>query len=540
MTAYISTQTGNWNDVDTWGGGGYPDTSADTVSIVVGHEVNYNVDGSAVQLGAVTVAGILSIDTSMSTYLRMNANFIIASGGEFLCGSSVSPLSDSYTFTYEFDNASSGEFGITDSGTMNVRLWGTIPSAWNGANEWWDTSNGAISATDTAVVTDNSTGWGVGDKLVIMSNTNNQSEVVTIDAISGTSITLDSGVTYGHSDGVIIFNIERNIIFKNTNNLYPGYITLDNSTSSIIELQAVLLDDMNGTSWSKTGLKIRSANVIINWFVANGCRHGLEMNSFAGTMTDCLYFNSLDKGTTGAYEYQATRCFWIETQDKGINDSAVSDNSWFTDCMFFMNGVAAYLQGYGVVFTDCYFDTYNSVTYANSQAANISRNGFIYFKNCNFTESRPINGANEYGNAHCIDYNRVSGANMYYTGSLWEPESTIVKTPGNTNCLRCRSSVDVTPTELVFDLPIDATGTATVTFYSKAGAVGHMGVRDARLFDEDDNEDSLTISNADTNWNLNTLTLSVVDGEVIKLAFELGDSNVNKYIYIDEITLSIA
>lgn len=33
MTAFTATQTGNWNDAATWGGGGYPQTSGDTASI---------------------------------------------------------------------------------------------------------------------------------------------------------------------------------------------------------------------------------------------------------------------------------------------------------------------------------------------------------------------------------------------------------------------------------------------------------------------------------------------------------------------------
>lgn len=52
MTAYVSTQTGNWTDTATWGGGGYPQ-SGDSFTITNGHTVTQNAnvtvgDGSTV------------------------------------------------------------------------------------------------------------------------------------------------------------------------------------------------------------------------------------------------------------------------------------------------------------------------------------------------------------------------------------------------------------------------------------------------------------------------------------------------------------
>ena len=46
MASYTSTQSGNFNDAATWGGGGFPNANADTFTITNGHTVVYNVSGT--------------------------------------------------------------------------------------------------------------------------------------------------------------------------------------------------------------------------------------------------------------------------------------------------------------------------------------------------------------------------------------------------------------------------------------------------------------------------------------------------------------
>ena len=68
MAAYTSTQSGDWNNVATWGGGGYPSIAGDTATIASGHTVTYNVS-SAIELGDISITGILSFSTAMNTKL---------------------------------------------------------------------------------------------------------------------------------------------------------------------------------------------------------------------------------------------------------------------------------------------------------------------------------------------------------------------------------------------------------------------------------------------------------------------------------------
>lgn len=63
MAAFTSTQSGNWNDVNTWGGGGYPfqASATDTATIASGHTVTITADNVYAGTGAVSVNGVMTI-----------------------------------------------------------------------------------------------------------------------------------------------------------------------------------------------------------------------------------------------------------------------------------------------------------------------------------------------------------------------------------------------------------------------------------------------------------------------------------------------
>lgn len=101
MAAYTSTQNGNWNDVNTWGGGGSPDTNADTATI--GHEVTYNLGDSAITFNNVTInsSGVLIFPTaSDSTLLFDTTGILTVNSGDYgdICTASVKG-SGSYVIT---------------------------------------------------------------------------------------------------------------------------------------------------------------------------------------------------------------------------------------------------------------------------------------------------------------------------------------------------------------------------------------------------------------------------------------------------------
>ena len=46
MTAYTSSQSGNFSSASTWGGSGFPDTNSDTWTVANGHTVTYDVSSA--------------------------------------------------------------------------------------------------------------------------------------------------------------------------------------------------------------------------------------------------------------------------------------------------------------------------------------------------------------------------------------------------------------------------------------------------------------------------------------------------------------
>ena len=73
MAAYTSTQSGNFSDPNTWGGGGYPDTNADTFTIVAGHTVTYDVTTALTEgLGSSVVNSGGTFIMDNNTVIRFN------------------------------------------------------------------------------------------------------------------------------------------------------------------------------------------------------------------------------------------------------------------------------------------------------------------------------------------------------------------------------------------------------------------------------------------------------------------------------------
>ena len=95
MAAYTSTQTGDFDDAATWGGGGWPNADGDTVTIAAGHTVTYDLTTPLnTGLGTITInnGGTLILDTNSviriagaATYqFACDGNFIVRTGSKIL------------------------------------------------------------------------------------------------------------------------------------------------------------------------------------------------------------------------------------------------------------------------------------------------------------------------------------------------------------------------------------------------------------------------------------------------------------------------
>jgi len=93
MAAYTSTQSGNFSNVATWGGGGYPNLDGDTVTIAAGHTVTYDIT-TPLNLGLSTflinAGGTLRFNANTQIRLGNGGNFTC--NGNFFCNTGVKIL----------------------------------------------------------------------------------------------------------------------------------------------------------------------------------------------------------------------------------------------------------------------------------------------------------------------------------------------------------------------------------------------------------------------------------------------------------------
>lgn len=81
MAAYTSTQSGNFTDSATWGGGGYPSADGDTFVVSSSHTVTYNTNSPVTNgFGDSYIDGTLT-HASGATHIRMNGRLYIRTNG---------------------------------------------------------------------------------------------------------------------------------------------------------------------------------------------------------------------------------------------------------------------------------------------------------------------------------------------------------------------------------------------------------------------------------------------------------------------------
>ncbi len=123
-----------------------------------------------------------------------------------------------------------------------------------------DTLGAAISIGNQSFTTTNSTGWAIGNKILVPKTTINnvdENEVVTITGISGTTIYIDSNgngtggtpnFTYAHGNGMNIANLTRNVKVFAGNTIYDiGYFYINEiTTQANVNVDNVEFSDFRG------------------------------------------------------------------------------------------------------------------------------------------------------------------------------------------------------------------------------------------------------------------------------------------------------
>lgn len=251
MAAYTSTQSGNFNDAATWGGGGWPNANTDTFTVSAGHTVTYNLTTPLNQgLGSSVVnsGGTFIMDTNTvirfngaSTYhFAVSGNLIVRPGAKTLLKGQASseriydirPLS----FVPTTATGTSGQNTITVASNVSQIIVGNKVSGTGIATNARVTAiNGnvlTLSANNTGTVSGNLT---VGNYVEIIGTEGMPSTTV---ATAVTSAQFEQGffvaanaTSFAVGDWIAVYR--RGITDALVNRNDEGYIIHDISTNTI-------------------------------------------------------------------------------------------------------------------------------------------------------------------------------------------------------------------------------------------------------------------------------------------------------------------
>lgn len=118
MAAYTSTQTGNFSDSATWGGGGSPSANGDTFQVSTGHTVTIDsgLTSPSSGFGDSNVYGILQSQSGATNMLRMNGLLRIRDSGTIHLRAGA---------TVEITGGSSNNHGVQCDGSSDIILEGS-------------------------------------------------------------------------------------------------------------------------------------------------------------------------------------------------------------------------------------------------------------------------------------------------------------------------------------------------------------------------------------------------------------------------------
>jgi hypothetical protein len=88
--------------------------------------------------------------------------------------------------------------------TSGTDAWYALPQQFQpqvGASIANTTLNGAVSAAATSITVTAATNIAAGDVLFVKGNTDAENEVPRVKSVSGTTVTLEEGLTYAHNSG---------------------------------------------------------------------------------------------------------------------------------------------------------------------------------------------------------------------------------------------------------------------------------------------------------------------------------------------------
>lgn len=300
MTAYTSTQTGNWNDVATWGGGGSPSSGADTATISTDHTVTIPA-GVTITCGAITFGAGSATRTTLTINgtLEMAGAITMAAASAMTAGAGAALDLNGYDIT----GPAPGEY--TFIGTANSRI--TILSTGT-AGRFLSGGNGLVpdfrycdfSGLGNSVLGRTHGGAVRFANYQYCTFTNCGSL-----ALEETSVQDNAGFLLSHCD----FRNQSTADPETSNAWYP---LLSQSNALGTRARTIEYCTWNKTSGVNSVMWIDATAVNVNSCVIEGCKIYANATAPSPAFSDCFIGNELDQElfkTGNTYFDSFTNCF---------------------------------------------------------------------------------------------------------------------------------------------------------------------------------------------------------------------------------------
>lgn len=293
MPAYTSTQSGNFDAVATWGGGGYPSLDGDTFTIAAGHTVTYNIASPLANGFNDSVINGTLTHAAGTTQLRMNGTLTINGGGRYnMVAGSTLWINGSQADQHGVIISSANAASMTAIGT-EAMLTTTLSSATN--------------YLDTVLAVASAANFAVGDWIAIYKNQpasiqEDNDEGVIIHDIDTNNIYFRQFVTptavvssYTNANLVVdnakVFRTGQKIIVGTGANRNVKTISSINYTTNTITCDTNLSGTITGLTVYLTGLiRVHSSGEIVRKN-ASTLASGAAQGATSITLTDAANFD---------------------------------------------------------------------------------------------------------------------------------------------------------------------------------------------------------------------------------------------------------
>jgi len=282
MTAYNSSQSGFWDEVATWGGGGFP-VSGDTATILGTHTVtirgNVTVGtnaGITVDAIIINAGGKLAWDTNPTNdyTLKLRGRVSILYGGEWQIGTEANPILATRTVT--IDIGETYEHAVRVLGTLRVHGSPSYHMADATKQRTQLAANSAAAATQ--IIVQDAVDWVAGDVLWLATGGDKLqaptgNEKVTIASKADPYTYNVSALVYNHFGGStygdMVVHASRNVTFTGQGATQGFSLTSTGATANIPTF------DLNWCKFKYGGM-VGSLYVIYGSIVTATIRWGLS------------------------------------------------------------------------------------------------------------------------------------------------------------------------------------------------------------------------------------------------------------------------